>query len=71
MTSCVYDTDMAAFSHASLLNENLSGRWLDDSCWFSVSLFPPELSEEEAEDVLLKEVNWFLFEDSEISHYSW
>jgi hypothetical protein len=41
------------------------GRPPDDDLLIFFYLFPPELSEEEAEDVLFKEVGCFFFEDSE------
>lgn len=55
----IYDAYEAAFSPTSFLYGNVFRKWFFVD--FSVSLFPPELSEEEAEDVLFKEVSSFLF----------
>lgn len=60
---------MAAFSHSSFVNGNVYERSSDDTMLIFCYLFPPELSEEEAEDVLFKEVGCLFFEASETLHY--
>lgn len=50
------------------MNGNVYGRSPDDTMLMFCYLYPPELSEEEAEDVLFKEVGCLFFEASEILH---
>lgn len=50
----------------------LKDGWPDDSLLIFCCLFPAELNEEEAEDVLFKEVSYLFFEDFDVyplKHY--